>query len=229
MVDRDVKNLLHNPSDLHYTNNLNKEERQALRALRDNDKLIIKPAVNGGAIVIMNKDDYMKEASRLLRDRNTYTPLDRDPLFEVSRKINKLLDDNLDGKIIDKNTHKFLKAEHPITPVFYFLPKIHKNLHNPPGRPIVASTDSIFSPLAQHLGKGLTPLVKTTHFYLLDTGHFLDYSQGKLFPLWGSILLAGMWECNGVQRSPPYANTYMASFEETYVYPNILYQQHAII
>lgn len=87
---------------------------------------VIKPADKGGAIVIMNKDDYVKEPYRLLSDRTTYTPLDRDPLFDISRKIERLLDDKLETKIIDSHTHKFLKSEHPITPVFYFLPKIHK-------------------------------------------------------------------------------------------------------
>ncbi|CAJ0947972.1 unnamed protein product [Ranitomeya imitator] len=51
--------------------------------------------------------------------------------------------------------------------------KIHKSLINPPGRPVVASTESILSPLSVFLEKILTPLVRTTKSFLLDTGHFL--------------------------------------------------------
>lgn len=121
---------------------------------------MIKPADKGGAIVIMDKTNYLKEANRLLSDTNTYTPLEQDPLSRVTTKIHQLLDMYLDYKTIDKTTYQFLKTLHPITPVFYFLPKINKSLQNPPGRPIV-----------------LTPLIKNTKSYLRDTGHFLDIVQ----------------------------------------------------
>lgn len=96
------------------------------------------------------------------------------PSLISTKKIQLLLDSNLEARVIDKPTYQFLKTEHPITPVFYYLPKIHKSLQNPRGHPIVASTDSIFSPLAQHLEKILTPLIKATPSYLQDTGHFLE-------------------------------------------------------
>ncbi|CAJ0922348.1 unnamed protein product [Ranitomeya imitator] len=79
----------------------------------------------------------------------------------------------LTSHIIDRKTKEFLTKEYPIIPVFYVLPKIHKNMTKPPGRPIVASTDSILSPLSILLEKVLTPLVKDTQAFLLDTGAFL--------------------------------------------------------
>lgn len=90
------------------------------------------------------------------------------------KKILTLLDNALENKTIDSQTHTFLKVDYPIIPVFYFLLKVHKNLQNPPGRPIVTSTDYIFSPLAKHLEKILTPLIKNTRSYLRDTNHFLE-------------------------------------------------------
>ncbi|CAJ0917622.1 unnamed protein product [Ranitomeya imitator] len=69
---------------------------------------------------------------------------------------------------------RFLK----LIPVFYVLPKIHKNLEKPPGRPIVTSTDSILSPLSILLEKVLTPLIKRTPAFLLDTGAFLEIIHG---------------------------------------------------
>ncbi|XP_073428203.1 uncharacterized protein [Dendrobates tinctorius] len=77
-------------------------------------------------------------------------------------------------KTIDAKTRTFLTNQHPITPVLYTLPKIHKNLHNPPGRPIVASTDSILNPLSIFLEKILTPFTHTTKSFILDTGDFLN-------------------------------------------------------
>lgn len=41
--------------------NLNRGERQALRQLRSNTDLVIKPADKGGAVVVMNRTDYVKK------------------------------------------------------------------------------------------------------------------------------------------------------------------------
>ncbi|CAJ0966787.1 unnamed protein product, partial [Ranitomeya imitator] len=69
-----------------------------------------------------------------------------------------------------QSRHSF---SHHIIPVFYTLPKIHKNLENPPGRPIVVSTDSILSPIARYIERILTPLIQKARSFLLDTGSFL--------------------------------------------------------
>ncbi|CAJ0941773.1 unnamed protein product [Ranitomeya imitator] len=132
------------------------------------------PHHNRGATVIMDRSLYSDEILRQLADYNTYRVISRDPTFEIHRKIQSVLNTYVDKGTIDQKTAKFLSNPHPITPVFYVLPKIHKSLTNPPGRPIVASTDSILSPLSIFLEKILTPLVKTTRSFLLDTGHFLD-------------------------------------------------------
>lgn len=98
-------------------------------------------------------------------------------------------DKALTAQTINTSTYNFLKTELPTIPVFYFLPKIHKNLHNPPGCPVAASTDSVFSPLAKHLKKILKPLIKNTPLYLRDTGHFLDVLKQITHVPTGSILV----------------------------------------
>ncbi|CAJ0951700.1 unnamed protein product [Ranitomeya imitator] len=103
---------------------------------------------------------------------HTYRAIPRDPTFDIDKKIRNLIRTYLDNHTIDQNTAKFLSNSNPVIPVFYILPKIHKSLNNPPGRPIVASTDSILSPLSIYLEKILTPLIRTTKSFLLDTGHF---------------------------------------------------------
>ncbi|CAJ0926949.1 unnamed protein product [Ranitomeya imitator] len=55
--------------------------------------------------------------------------------------------------------------------------KYIKNLEQPPGRPIVASTGSILSPLSIFLEKILTPMIPTTPSFLLGTGDFLKTIQ----------------------------------------------------
>ncbi|CAJ0966407.1 unnamed protein product [Ranitomeya imitator] len=135
--------------------------------------IILKPADKGGAIVVMNRVQYIHEITRQLSDTTTYGVIPRDPVATISNKIHRVIDTYRKSHIIDQKTATYLLNPHPVTPVFYVLPKIHKSLQNPPGRPIVASTDSILSPLSIFLEKIMTPLIKETRSFLLDTGHFL--------------------------------------------------------
>ncbi len=41
-------------------NNLTKEERKALKELKSNTNIVIKKADKGSAVIIMNRDDYIK-------------------------------------------------------------------------------------------------------------------------------------------------------------------------
>lgn len=53
-------------------------------------------------------------------------------------------------KILSKKA-EYLNPTSYHTPVIYFLPKIHKDINNPPGRPIVNGVDSLSSRLGQYL------------------------------------------------------------------------------
>ncbi|XP_073429861.1 uncharacterized protein [Dendrobates tinctorius] len=176
LLDRDIKQTIHDQrlGLLPVRHNLSPVEKQAISSLRDNPNIIIKPADKGGAIVVMNKNQYVTEIQRQLSDTNTYRKVHTDPTFQIRRKIDQILDKHMQLKTIDAKTRTFLTNQHPITPVLYTLPKIHKNLHNPPGRPIVASTDSILNPLSIFLEKILTPFTHTTKSFILDTGDFLN-------------------------------------------------------
>ena len=60
------------------------------------------------------------------------------------------------------------------TPIIYFLPKIHKDSTNPPGRPIVNGIDSVSSRLGQYIDSFLQPLVVNTKAFLKDTKHIIQ-------------------------------------------------------
>ena len=51
-------------------NNLNKEERNALYNLRDDPTIIIKSVDKGSEVVVWDRDDYLKEASKQLDDKD---------------------------------------------------------------------------------------------------------------------------------------------------------------
>ncbi|CAJ0919867.1 unnamed protein product [Ranitomeya imitator] len=76
--------------------------------------------------------------------------------------------------ILDSKTVEFLTKRNLVIPVFNTLLKIHKNLQNPPGRPIETSTESILTPISIFLEKIVTPIIQSTPSFLLDTGAFLN-------------------------------------------------------
>ncbi|KAJ1152451.1 hypothetical protein NDU88_005226 [Pleurodeles waltl] len=74
-VTSDIENL----RPQHKFTNLSRIENEALRALAADSNITIKPADKGGAIVVMNTDDYRQECLRLLGDSTYYAHIDRDP------------------------------------------------------------------------------------------------------------------------------------------------------
>ena len=61
------------------SNNLTKEERNALYNLRDDPIIIIKGADQGHAVVVWDRDHYLKETSKQLEDKDVYEEVENDP------------------------------------------------------------------------------------------------------------------------------------------------------
>lgn len=145
LVRKDLANLRMENLDLPLVHpNLTIEEIQALKELTDHSKMTIKPVDKGGGIVVMNTDTYVQEAQRSLNDTNVYHKLDRDPKWEFERELKSLVDRAYEDGVIDDKLKDFLMVKNLITPVLYLLPKIHKTLMNPPGRPFVSQVEGSF-------------------------------------------------------------------------------------
>ena len=52
--------------------NLSGKEWKALKNLADERSIVIKRADKGSSVVVWDRDDYLQEASRQLRDTNMY-------------------------------------------------------------------------------------------------------------------------------------------------------------
>ncbi|CAJ0956185.1 unnamed protein product [Ranitomeya imitator] len=175
IVQKDVTSILDSIEKGHMKirNNLSQEEYKSLLEIKNNKDLIIKPADKGGAIVVLDRSYYMEEIRKQLRDNTTYTPIPYNPTFEIAKQIQRVVTHYQGLGIIDSRLGDFLINRHPVTPVFYTLPKVHKDLWKPPGRPIVESTNSLLSPLAITLEKILSPTVPNMRSFTKDTAHFL--------------------------------------------------------
>ncbi|CAJ0968063.1 unnamed protein product [Ranitomeya imitator] len=183
----------------HFHTNLSYQERIALEHLSSDKSLIFKPADKGGATVVMDRADYLEEVFRQLGDTTVYRIIPHNPLNQIVKKIAPIVEFHFQAGTIDSKMRDFLIHRDPITPIFYILPKIHKRLVKPPGRPIVSLTDSVLSPLSMVLEKILTPLVKTTRSFLLDTSNFIQIIK-SLGPLAPSSLLV-TWDVNSLYTS----------------------------
>ncbi|CAJ0929106.1 unnamed protein product [Ranitomeya imitator] len=152
----------------------------------------------------MDSSFYHSMVRQHLDDSDTYMPIDRDPTKEITCEIQQIVKSFLEQNVIDAKLGEYLINAHPIVPVFYALPKIHKHPTRPPGRPIVASTDSLLSPLAKTVEKILTPLLGHIVSFIKDTPDFLE----------DQFFVQRVGTAMGSNMAPPYANIFMAYFEE---------------
>ena len=68
--------------------NLTKDEREeALHDLMHDKNIVFKPADKGSAIVIWDKQDYLKECELQLGKKSVYEEMTRDPLQGITQKI----------------------------------------------------------------------------------------------------------------------------------------------
>ncbi len=121
--------------------------------------------------VIMNKSDYIDKAETLLKDANTYQPLDTDPSKTTMNNINKKLKRLKDQDKLSETTYNRTRPNDATIAKFYGLPKVHKE--NVPLRPIVSLPGSPTYGLSKYLAEILKPLVKTSPHTVQNVNSFL--------------------------------------------------------
>ncbi|XP_011859451.1 PREDICTED: uncharacterized protein LOC105556945 [Vollenhovia emeryi] len=132
--------------------NINREERLALRSIKQNDDILILPADKGNTTVVMDKKDYHNKVNTLLSDAQVYKKLKRDPTTSVEKKTSSLIK----KANLPPLTTKYLTPSDSSAPRLYGLPKIHKE--SVPLRPIVSNIGGPTYQLARYLTKPLQKL-----------------------------------------------------------------------
>lgn len=191
LVERDVEQLFSNPHPHNGMNNLTLSERQALDKLCKDKNIVVKPADKGGGLVIMPKTLYDQEVLRQLQDLSYYRALPTDPTSRFQKEIELFLQQAHSSSLISEREFQYLFNRTPTRPAFYILPKVHKNLSNPPGRPIVAGNNSLTEPLSNFVDFILRPLITLLPSYLKDTSDFLK-CMSQISHLGQDVLLATM-------------------------------------
>ena len=134
----------------------------------DRDDIIITKADKGGAVVIIDVEDYVKEAEHQLSNKDGYKKLQYDPTQTHSRLVNDTITRFKNDKLITENIAKGLQD----TPKLYTRSKIHKTGN--PGRPVVSSVNCHTYTISKYVDFHLQPIVKNIPSYVRDTTDFLQ-------------------------------------------------------
>ncbi|XP_069461787.1 uncharacterized protein [Ambystoma mexicanum] len=126
----------------------------------------------------MNREDYIAEANRQLKDPKCYKLLDRDPTSGINDKLFNLLMKWREKGLLEDEMCKYLHPKFPVMPTIYFLPKVHKNKIRPPGRPIVTLCGALLENVSKLVDETLIKFVTSLPSYLRDTKDFLNKIDG---------------------------------------------------
>ena len=152
--------------------NFSKEETDALINLSKNEQIVIKPADKGGAVVIMNKQDYIDKCEQLLRDQKHYRRTGQNLTESVSEKLANYLRHCKKQKLLKDRIVDHLIPKSPRTAIFYILPKVHKE--GVPGRPIISANECPTEKISEYIDFYIRPLAKKVASYIKDSGDFLE-------------------------------------------------------
>ena len=141
--------------------NLRKEERRALRTLKNNNSIVVLPADKGNATVEMDAAAYEEKITILLKDP-VYKKVKRDPTAAIEWKVLKEVRELEKKHLLSKALGTRLKPSSSRSPKLYGLLKIHKP--EVPLRPIVSCIDSPTYQLAKHITTLIIPLAGQTSF-----------------------------------------------------------------
>ena len=138
------------------TDNLTIGERKALSALMKRTDIVINKADKGSTIVVLDRNQYIKDGLTHLSNENVHKPLTRDITPDVKTKISITMETLYRTGMIDREMKDFcMPPKGYRTSQLYFLKTIHKN---PMGiRPIVSSVNSVTENISQYVDSYMAP------------------------------------------------------------------------
>ncbi|MCG8429652.1 MAG: hypothetical protein MJA29_00535, partial [Candidatus Omnitrophica bacterium] len=168
-----VKDLLTSHQGKRVRHNITREEKEALKTLRDDKDRMVLTADKGVAMVVMDKSQYIEKCLALLNDPKVYaesrdlTRTIHNKVIATLRLINRKDEDRLYEWKKDWY-HRLLPSGSTSPPArFYGLPKIHKA--NCPMRPIVSACGTSTYNLAKFLTQILQTYVGKTQSFVKDS------------------------------------------------------------
>lgn len=182
LIEKDIQAFFRNTQFKKIKTNMSKQEIIGMKDLISNNNIVIKEADKGSTTVILDREQYIREAQRQLNNEEYYKKIDNPIYPETIKKVQQILQILYIKKYINKEQKEYLQGDtNPRERRFYILPKIHKEPEKwippfevPPGRPIVSDCNSETYRTAEYIDYYLNPLSNKHKSYVKDTYHFID-------------------------------------------------------
>lgn len=173
--------------------------RRAIRALRDDETIMIKPADKNLGTAIVDMQWYLTEARRQLCDPSVYKPVDNGTaaVRHAYAKLRQLL--KYSGLLFEKlskpSDSKHIRTQKRPTKLatyllqnekearmsqFYLIVKLHKSPIR--GRPIVSTCASVTAAAAKYVDKCLQPVMRKQRSYIQDSAQLLHCIETTHLP-----------------------------------------------
>ena len=123
-------------------------------------------------MVVWDRGDYLKVASKKLEDKDVYEEVRNDPSNLINIIMRALEKIRIRGDF-SNDTLNYFAVKNPKFARFYLLPKIHKRLHNVPGRPVISNCGFYTENISSFLDHHLQPIAQKVNSFIKDTNHFL--------------------------------------------------------
>ena len=148
----------------------------------------MKDADQGSGVVIWDREDYLVEAKKQLDDNEVYQELRGDVESPIEKIIKKVIRKLRNRGDISHETLDYFSVNNPKLGRFYLLPKIHKRLHDVPGRPVISNSGFYTENISSFIEYHLKPLAQNVKSYIRDTNDFLS-KLASLPPLPDDVIL----------------------------------------
>ena len=151
-----------------YIGILTPELKNAAKSLREDENIIIRKADKSATYVIMDGALYMEKCNVILSDNSKFSPVNRNPVMLLQKKVNNLVN----AANAEIGSVKFQRAIGDYDPgYFYGNVKTHKPEN--PLRPIISQIPSPTYQLAKTLNELIRPFIPSK-YSIKSTAEFVD-------------------------------------------------------
>ena len=155
--------------------NINENEYNALKNLKQDSSIIICKPDKGNGVVILNKKDYVSKMETIIFDKTKFKLVNNNNNLDQLRKFQGFIFRLKKNGCLTDDNYRRIRPVAASTPILYGNPKVHKD--NIPMRPIISSIGSFNHDCAAWLSEILTPL-RNNPATVKDTFEFLDKLSG---------------------------------------------------
>ncbi|VDM05403.1 unnamed protein product [Schistocephalus solidus] len=106
------------------------EEERGLVSLKTDDSIVIVSADKGGATVIMEKSDYINNATQVFNDKEAYKSLAEDPTKKQAASLKRKITELARLKHITPDDSRFCNLSDARIAHAYGLPKVHEQVRH---------------------------------------------------------------------------------------------------